>query len=133
MCASGQRKLITATPIILEGGLGEQTLLAFLFHEAKFEHLAQRVKEAVEGLLFPSAPAPNVIFSEVSAPIENPLTVREQEVVRLLAAERDLHAIAEALGISYHTVRSHLASARNKLGVQKSLELVLAVQRMGLI
>ena len=58
---------------------------------------------------------------------------REMEVVRLLAAGKETHEIADELALSLHTVRSYLANGRYKLGARSKLDLVLAVQRMGLV
>lgn len=45
------------------------------------------------------------------------LTGRELEVVRLLGEGATNEAISRALGISYHTVRTHVAHVLTKLGV----------------
>jgi len=45
------------------------------------------------------------------------LTARELEVLRLVAAGKSNHAIAEDLVISDHTVRRHLQNIFRKLGV----------------
>jgi DNA-binding NarL/FixJ family response regulator len=46
------------------------------------------------------------------------MSVREREVLSLLAAGRSPAQIAEALDISVHTVRRHLANISEKLGVK---------------
>lgn len=45
------------------------------------------------------------------------LTERERDIVRLLAAGSQNREIAETLGISYHTVRTHVHHVMEKLGV----------------
>lgn len=45
------------------------------------------------------------------------LTVREEEVLRLMAAGLSSRAVAAKLGISYTTVRTHIRSLGGKLGV----------------
>lgn len=44
-----------------------------------------------------------------------PITEREQEILELLAADLDLHEIAEALHLSYHTVQFHIKNLKEKL------------------
>lgn len=56
------------------------------------------------------------------------LTRREQEVVRLLAAQRSTREIAVALGLSEHTVNRHVANAMHKVGARNRRELL---QRAG--
>ena len=45
------------------------------------------------------------------------LTARERDIVLLLTEGASNEAIATALGISYHTVRTHVAHVLSKLGV----------------
>ncbi len=61
------------------------------------------------------------------------LTGRETEVLQLLADGSDPHQVARRLGLSTHTVRDHIRSLREKLGVQTMLGAVLAGARHGLI
>ncbi len=44
------------------------------------------------------------------------LTTREQEVVRLVAEGLSNKQIAQAVHITRHTVKRHIASAMNRLG-----------------
>lgn len=52
------------------------------------------------------------------------LTEREEEVLRLLAEGRSNRAVAEALPISEHTVRSHVRSIYDKLDVSSAREAI---------
>lgn len=61
------------------------------------------------------------------------LTAREQHVLELVAEGRSNRAIAEALGISDHTVKFHLASIYGKLGASTRTEAVRRGLRKGLI
>ena len=58
------------------------------------------------------------------------LTDRELEILRYLDRGRDPKAIAAELGLSVHTVRTHLQNAFEKLGARSQIEaLSLARQR----
>ncbi|HEX5133298.1 MAG TPA: LuxR C-terminal-related transcriptional regulator [Candidatus Krumholzibacteria bacterium] len=52
------------------------------------------------------------------------LTMREREVLELLAEDATLHDIANRLGVSYATVRNHVQHILGKLGVHSILEAV---------
>lgn len=55
---------------------------------------------------------------------EGPLTTREREIVSLIALGHDTRGIAEELGISAETVRTHVRNAMAKLGAHTRAQLV---------
>ncbi len=61
------------------------------------------------------------------------LTVRETEILQLLAAGRDPAQISRQLGLSTHTIRDHVKSIRSKLGVQTQLAAVAEAVHLGII
>jgi len=61
------------------------------------------------------------------------LTVREKEVLRLLAEGLPSRGVALKLGISYTTVRTHIRSLGGKLGVHSKLEAIVKARELGLI
>jgi two-component system, NarL family, response regulator LiaR len=63
-------------------------------------------------------------------PVRSTLTAREWEVLDLLCIDLDASDIAEALGISIHTSRTHVKRILRKLGVHSSADAVLAARRM---
>lgn len=63
----------------------------------------------------------------------SPLTPREEEVLRRLAAGRDVRGISRDLGISVNTCRSYVKSLLAKLGVHSQLEAVVAAHERGLL
>lgn len=68
--------------------------------------------------------------SAVAASLAEPLSPREQEVLRLLGAGRSNKEIARALHLSENTVKTHLAKLYVKLGVGRRTEaLAVALQR----
>ncbi|MET7300225.1 response regulator transcription factor [Embleya sp. NPDC005575] len=52
-----------------------------------------------------------------------PLSARETEVIRAIARGRTNQEIAAALFITLSTVKSHLATIQNKLGVRNRVEI----------
>ncbi len=77
--------------------------------------------------------APSSISGSGSgAPVE-PLTPRETEVLRLLAAGLGNKEMASRLAISEHTIKFHVASIMGKLGAASRTEAVTLGIRHGLI
>ena len=62
-----------------------------------------------------------------------PLTAREAEVLQLLANGDDPRQAARRLGLSAHTVRDYVRSAREKLGVRTQLAAVVAAAGLGIV
>ena len=69
---------------------------------------------------------------ELPPPAE-PLTPREEEVLRLIARGHTNPEVAEALVISLKTVETHRAHILDKLGLRKRAELVRYAQTHGLL
>ncbi len=67
------------------------------------------------------------------APLVEPLTAREREVLAMLGDGRSNRRIAAALGISENTVKAHVAAVFAKLGATTRTEAVTAGVRLGLV
>jgi DNA-binding NarL/FixJ family response regulator len=67
------------------------------------------------------------------APLVEPLTPREVEVLRLMAEGLPNKTIAARLEISEHTVKFHVNTILGKLGVASRTEAVVRATRLGLI
>ena len=76
-----------------------------------------------------SRPAP----SRAQEPLIEGLTIREHDVLALVADGLPNREIARGLGISEHTVKFHLASIFGKLGVSTRTEAVQRGLRLGVI
>ena len=61
------------------------------------------------------------------------LTPREKEVLRLMAEGTSSRDIADKLGISYTTVRTHIRSLGSKLGVHSKLEAIVKARELALV
>jgi len=61
------------------------------------------------------------------------LTAREADVVRLLARGRTYAQAAVELGMSAHTVGTHVKNAYRKLDVHSAAAAVLQAVRLGLV
>ncbi|MYD92229.1 MAG: PAS domain-containing protein [Chloroflexi bacterium] len=134
-CASGRRKRITLTPMVVSALHPDQAALLYLFHEGDAEPEDASVTgpaptaTSVERLADPPvgmAPSP-------SSEPAGPLTRRQVEVLRLLALGLSTKEIASQLHLSYHTVRNHISDARRRLHAQNILGAVQAAQRRRLL
>jgi DNA-binding CsgD family transcriptional regulator len=78
--------------------------------------------EALAGLLGRRAQGPSAS-----------LTRREREVLDLLAAGASNKLIARRLGLSFHTVKAHVAAVLDKLGAASRADAVARGARQGLV
>lgn len=58
------------------------------------------------------------------------ITVREKEVLQLLAQGLSTKEIACSMGISFHTVESHRKNLRFKFAAKNSTELIMKVMKI---
>jgi len=70
---------------------------------------------------------------ESDVELKERLTAREADVLRLLARGRTYAQAAEDLGMSAHTVATHVKNAYRKLDVHNAAAAVLQAVRLGLI
>ena len=105
----------------------------FLLKDAGPVLLSQAVQAAASGdaLIAPTITARLLAtFSRsrpqrlAAQPLE-PLTLREEEIVLTVARGRTNSEIAEELHISLSTVKTHLTSVMNKLGVRNRVEIAM--------
>ncbi len=65
--------------------------------------------------------------------VENPLTAREVDVLRLIAKGYSRPEVAEMLGLSVNTVATYTKSIYQKLDISRRAEAVVEAMRMGLV
>jgi LuxR family maltose regulon positive regulatory protein len=63
----------------------------------------------------------------------DPLTEKEQAVLRLLSTSLTTRDIAESLGLSVNTVKTHIAAIYRKLGSPRRRDAVLRARRLELL
>ncbi|MEP6687811.1 MAG: response regulator transcription factor [Gemmatimonadales bacterium] len=109
---------------------------AVLPRTATADAIVAAVEAAAAGLVvLPGdalAEVPQGTVAGTAAPPE-PLTAREAQILALLAEGLVNKQIAARLGISRHTVKTHLAALFHKLGVSTRAEAVAAGARAGVI
>jgi len=143
---AGTRRIRAEFPevkvIVLSDQLGCRTAVdtlgagasAFLTGQSGFEELLQAVGSAIEAR--PSAgfvEPPDAGSAEPPRQQPKPLTVREVEVLRLLASGKRVKEIARDLCISAKTVESHRQNMMDKLEIHSAIELARYALREGLV
>ena len=127
--AEEPRRLMTGEP------LGRGPVRAVLPRDATAGELLAAITAVGAGLvaLHPDAlrRAPRPVRAEPDP--GQPLTVREVEVLGMLAEGLVNKAIAARLGISTHTAKFHVASILSKLGAGSRTEAVTIGMRRGLV
>ena len=121
---------VTARVAAVEAGAG-----AFVHKSRAASDLIEAVRQVGNGA---SLISPSMIASLLSPNGQlgvkrDSLTAREREVLRLMAEGASSREIADRLGISYATVRSHIRSFDTKLGVHSKIEAVAAAREMNII
>ena len=76
---------------------------------------------------------PSTSLQAVSAELAEPLTRREVEVLRLIAAGLRNQEIADQLCLSVSTVKRHIANAYGKLGVRHRTEALVRAKELKLL
>jgi DNA-binding NarL/FixJ family response regulator len=94
---------------------------------------AVRLAASGEILFAPSELQRLLLAPQAERKLDDPLTTRELEVLRLLAGGSSTAASSELLGISTATLRAHVQAILRKLGAHSRLEAVAEAARLGLI
>ena len=130
-CASGERKRIGVMTLTVPASKDEQAALVHLFHERAPLLSGGESERIISGRV---SPAPPMHSGQTGTGRRSaPLTRRELDVVRLLAVGEAVASICRRLHLSEHTVLNHIRNARERLDVANRLELVIKVQRLGLL
>jgi DNA-binding NarL/FixJ family response regulator len=108
--------------------------IGYLLKDTQGDELCRAIKAAAAGQVQLSPQAAARLMREVRAP-ESPeaLTDRETDVLRLLAQGKANKEIAVALAIGENTVKTHVSSVLEKLGVQSRTQAALYAAHIGLV
>jgi DNA-binding NarL/FixJ family response regulator len=117
--------------------------IGYLLKDVSSEKLFEAVRAAARGeyFLLPSITAkviaefsrlPKTTFNK-STEINEALSPRESEILRLVATGVSNKEIADQLVISEGTVKNHLSSILSKLGVKDRLQAVLKAREVGIL
>jgi DNA-binding NarL/FixJ family response regulator len=108
--------------------------IGYLLKDTESDALRRSIRAASEGQVQLSPEAAARLMRELRSPEDpEPLTERETEVLRLVAAGRSNKEIARDLGIGEKTVKTHVSNVLGKLGVQSRTQAALHAVRTGLV
>lgn len=107
----------------------------YLLKDEPHESLSQKLQQILRGgtALSDAAAHRMIAFFHESAQDQMPLTVREQEVLRLIALGQTVARCAQTLRISPHTAAGYVKEVYRKLGISSRSEATLEAIKMGLI
>jgi DNA-binding NarL/FixJ family response regulator len=109
--------------------------IGYLLKDTNAEELCRAIKAAAAGQVQLSPQAAARLVREVRTPDTAPtsLSERETEVLRLIARGKANKEIAAELAIGEKTVKTHVSSILNKLGVQSRTQAALYAAQSGLV
>jgi two-component system, NarL family, response regulator LiaR len=108
--------------------------IGYLLKDTQAFELRKAIKAAAAGQVQLSPQASAYLLGAVRMPeMPEPLTLREMDVLRLLAQGQSNKEIARVLHLVEETVKSHVRHILAKLGVQSRTQAVLAAIRLGIV
>ena len=109
--------------------------IGYLLKDTKAEELCRAIKAAAAGQVQLAPQAAARLVREVRTPDVAPtaLSERETEVLQLIARGKANKEIAAELTIGEKTVKTHVSSILNKLGVQSRTQAALYAAQSGLV
>lgn len=99
---------------------------AYLLKDSPSEELANSIRSVMAGKRIYAPELIENVYSE-----ENPLTVREKEVLELIADGKNTKEIAEKLSIKTGTVRNYISIILDKLEVKNRIEAITQSKEKG--
>ncbi len=109
----------------------------YLLKDASADALLDAAKQAVEGRAVIHPQLTKTFIEEVQhadeAPTTTPLSKREKQILQLVANGSTTKEVARDLGISPHTVKTHLERIFEKLGANDRAQAVAIAIRTGLV
>jgi two-component system response regulator DegU len=109
----------------------------YLLKDASADALLDAARQAIEGRAVIHPQLTKTFIEEVQhadeAPTTTPLSKREREILQMVANGSTTKEVARDLGISPHTVKTHLERIFEKLGANDRAQAVAIAIRTGLV
>ena len=108
----------------------------YLLKERAVEELVQAVAEVSQGEIYLSPSIPRVVVQALLAltdPHPDPLSIRERQVLQMVAEGKTCKEVATIMGVSVKTAEGHRRNIMDKLNIHDVAGLVRYAIRNGLI
>lgn len=105
----------------------------YLLKDTPRDELFRAIRAAAQGRPVLAPTVASRLMERSRGPIEEPVSGREREVLRLVARGASNREVARALFVSEATIKSHLINVYRKLGVADRTSAVTAALQRGLI
>ncbi len=106
---------------------------AAVFKRFAVETLMAAIRTVAEGNVWMPPALQTQLVGQLHRPALNPLSQREEEVVRYVAQGLRNAEVAKRLSVGEPTIKAHLNSIFKKLGVRDRVELALFATRAGIV
>ncbi len=110
--------------------------VGYMLKEISAEKMVQAIKTVNQGSTYFCESVTQTLFTQEIAPAEhkpNPLSRREEAVLKLVAQGCSSKKIASLLNISYRTVETHRQNIKHKLDIHSTAELAKYAVQHGLL
>ncbi|WP_318422029.1 response regulator transcription factor [Photobacterium leiognathi] len=111
--------------------------MGYMLKEISAEKMVQAIKTVNQGATYFCETTSQTIFTQAAAPIAapevNPLSRREEGILKHVAQGLSSKQIAKALDISYRTVETHRQNIKHKLELHSTAELAKYALEKGLV
>ncbi len=100
--------------------------VGYMLKEISAEKMVQAIKTVFQGSTYFCESSTQTLFSQPIIPVNqssNPLSRREEAVLKLVAKGQSSKKIASVLNISYRTVETHRQNIKHKLDLHSTAEL----------
>ena len=138
--ADGSRARFIFLTIHPDASLAAEALRAgasgYLLKEAAGDELLEAIRAVMDGRTYLTPLIVNDVVAIVANPSGGPdhaLTLRQREVLRLIAQGKRMKEIAAELNLSVRTVEDHKAQLLRALGLESTADLVKFAVRQGIV
>lgn len=110
--------------------------VGYMLKEISAEKMVQAIKTVNQGSTYFCEKVTQTLFTQPITPTQtakNPLSRREEAVLKLVAKGESSKAIAKMLDISYRTVETHRQNIKHKLDIHSTAELAKFAVNSGLV
>ncbi|MEZ9541977.1 response regulator [Vibrio sp. 10N.286.48.C11] len=110
--------------------------VGYMLKEISAEKMVQAIKTVNQGSTYFCEKVTQNLFTQPITPtpsFKNPLSRREEAVLKLVAKGESSKEVAKALNISYRTVETHRQNIKHKLDIHSTAELAKYAVSSGLV